>query len=119
MSADNLTVTSLKLTHGVKPAMHDARGSISVGIKLSDSDQARQNRLRGAREDLERRRFEHAAASPVPEVVGTVGTTLSNNESLLASLGTVLDKVQRIAEVTAGAVDTLAKVSEPLYFDTR
>lgn len=99
--------------------MYDAQGFIFVGIKLSDSDQARQNRLRRAREDLERQRIEHAAAPSVPEAADTVVGTLSNNESLLESLGTVLEKVQRIAEVTANAIDALAKVNEPLYFKQR
>lgn len=39
-------------------------------------------------------------------------TTVSGNAKLLKSLAAVMEKVQRIAEVTADAVDALAKASE-------
>ena len=45
----------------------------------------------------------------------TLGTNIMQNSDVLVSLGTVLDKIQRIADVTVSAVDALAKVdSQPI-----
>ncbi|KZP10825.1 hypothetical protein FIBSPDRAFT_989169, partial [Athelia psychrophila] len=103
-------VTQLKLTHGLKKSMSDAQGAISASIKASDGGQARQNLLRVAQEDLTRRRIDHDDVLSVPEALTNVAETISNNEDLLKSLGTVINKIQRIADVTLDAVDALAKV---------
>ncbi|KZP24269.1 hypothetical protein FIBSPDRAFT_427282, partial [Athelia psychrophila] len=99
-------VTQLKLTHGLKKSMYDAHGAISAGIKALANDEACQNLLRVAREDLAC--IDHDAAPAVPET--NVAETLSNDEDLLQSLGTVIEKIQCIAKVTLDAVDALAKV---------
>ncbi|KZP15983.1 hypothetical protein FIBSPDRAFT_866452 [Athelia psychrophila] len=103
-------VAQLKLTHGLKKSMYDAQGVISAGIKASDDDQARQNMLRVAQEDLARRHIDHDAAPAVPEALTNVAANISDNADLLASLGTVINKIQCIAAVTLDAVDASAKV---------
>ncbi|KZP24201.1 WD40 repeat-like protein [Athelia psychrophila] len=103
-------VAQLKLKHGLKQSKYDAQGIISVSIKASDNDQARQNLLRVAQEGLARRHIDHDATLPVPEALDNMAENVSNNEDFLNSLGTVINKIQLIAEVTLDAVDALAKV---------
>lgn len=49
--------------------------------------------------------------SPVATIQNLVGPA-SENDEILESLGTVLDKIQMIAQVTIRVVDTLTKVSQ-------
>ncbi|KZP16008.1 hypothetical protein FIBSPDRAFT_976664, partial [Athelia psychrophila] len=107
-------VTPLKLTRGPKKTMYDAQGVISAGIKATDDSQARQNLLRVVEENVAR--IDQDAPPAVPEPLINVAATLSNNEDVFKSLGTVLGKVQCIVKVTLNAVDVLAKVHP--YADT-
>ncbi|KAF7965338.1 hypothetical protein HWV62_44307, partial [Athelia sp. TMB] len=108
--SEGLEVAQLKLEHGPKSTMYDADGFISAGIKILDRGQARENVLSNIRDDLE---GQHIASShlmpPVPPAADGLANTISENEDLLQSLGTVLDKIKLIADVTVGMVDTLAK----------
>ncbi|KAF7968758.1 hypothetical protein HWV62_29555 [Athelia sp. TMB] len=108
--SEGLEVAQLKLEHGPKSTMYDADGFISAGIKILDKGQARENVLSNIRDDLE---GQHIAAShpmpSVPPAADGLANTISENEDLLQSLGTVLDKIKLIADVTVGMVDTLAK----------
>ncbi|KAF7968879.1 hypothetical protein HWV62_29156 [Athelia sp. TMB] len=108
--SEGLEVAQLKLEHGPKSMMYDADGFISAGIKILDKGQARENVLSNIRDDLE---GQHIASSPpmpsVPPAADGLANTISENEDLLQSLGTVLDKIKLIADVTVGMVDTLAK----------
>ncbi|KZP16034.1 hypothetical protein FIBSPDRAFT_934893 [Athelia psychrophila] len=104
----------LKLTHGLKKSMYDAQGVISAGIKVLDNDQARQNMLHVAGKDVAC--IDQDATPAVPEALSNVAETVANNGDLLQSLGTVLEKVHSIAQVTINAVDVLAKVHP--YADT-
>ncbi|KZP15986.1 hypothetical protein FIBSPDRAFT_934869 [Athelia psychrophila] len=106
--------TPLKLTQGLKKSMYDAQGIISAAIKLSDDDQTRQNILRVAGEDVAH--VDQDAGPAVPSALINVAATLSNNEDVFQSLGTVLGKVDSIVKVTVNAVDVLAKVHP--YADT-
>ncbi|KAF7987115.1 hypothetical protein HWV62_313 [Athelia sp. TMB] len=51
-----------------------------------------------------------ASTSAISQGLETLVNTASQNSDVLVSLGNVLDKIQRIADVTVSAVDTLAKV---------
>ncbi|KAF7967746.1 hypothetical protein HWV62_33234 [Athelia sp. TMB] len=97
--------------------MYDADGFISAGIKILDKGQARENVLSNIRDDLE---GQHIASSylmpPIPPAADGLANTTSENEDLLQSLGTVLDKIKLITDVTVGMVDTLAKIHP--YADT-
>ncbi|KAF7973533.1 hypothetical protein HWV62_14966 [Athelia sp. TMB] len=108
--SEGLEVAQLKLEHGPKSTMYDADGFISAGIKILDKGQARENVLSNIRDDLE---GQHIASSPsmpsVPPAADGLANTVSDNEDLLQSLGTVLGKIKLIADVTVGMVDTLAK----------
>ncbi|KZP10770.1 hypothetical protein FIBSPDRAFT_200091 [Athelia psychrophila] len=107
-------VTPLNLTRGPKKSMYDAQGIISAGIKVSDNKQARENELDGGHEALAR--IDHDPAPALPEASTNLAETISNNADLLVTMGTVISKIQRIAEVTFDAVDALAKVHP--YADT-
>lgn len=52
-----------------------------------------------------------AAVLVVPSRLANITTTVSQNTDVLVNLGTVLDKIQRIVDVTVNAVDTLAQAS--------
>ncbi|KAF7966213.1 hypothetical protein HWV62_39680 [Athelia sp. TMB] len=115
--SEGLGVARLELEHGTKRTMYDAHGFISAGIKISNAVQGRENVLADIRGDLE---GQHIASPPpmppVPSAAEGLANTISENEDLLQSLGTVLDKIKLIADATVGMVDTLAKVHP--YADT-
>ncbi|KAF7982120.1 hypothetical protein HWV62_29841 [Athelia sp. TMB] len=106
-------ITPLRLGHGPKKTMYDAHGFLSASIKIVEIGQARENALLGIREDLEGRDIESSAPVPsIPPVVEDLANTISANEDVLQSLGTVLSKIKRIADITFEVVDTLAKAYE-------
>ncbi|KZP29382.1 hypothetical protein FIBSPDRAFT_216561 [Athelia psychrophila] len=110
-------VTKLGMERRPKKALRDAQGLISVGIKAVNVDQARHNLLETARQDIERGDLAHADVTlPTPQGLENVGAAVSENKDLLQSLGTVLNKIQVIADATVNAVDVLAKVHP--YADT-
>ena len=91
--------------------MYDAHGFISAGITISDMGPARENLLSNIREDLEGEQLDSPAPMlSIPPAADGLANTISENEDLLQSLGTVLGKIKLIADVTIGMVDTLAKV---------
>ena len=110
-----LAAIQIGLEHGATEKRHDAQGVMSVGVKLADSEQARENVLRVARKDLER--MGHDVAMSLPPALDNLALTIYNNEDVLASLGTVLTKVQRIAALTVNAVDGLAKVCDSYVYN--
>ncbi|KZP24098.1 hypothetical protein FIBSPDRAFT_930079, partial [Athelia psychrophila] len=110
-------VTKLRLERRPKNALRDAQGLISVGIKAIKADRARDNVLETARQDIERGHLEHADSTlPAQQGLENLGAVASENKDLLQSLGTVLNKIQVIADATVNAVDVIAKVHP--YADT-
>lgn len=109
-NANTPTVTQLKLEHSPKKTMYDAKGFISLSITLANRDEARHNLLLSAQQDLERQHIDHNAALSVPPALDNLAATVSDNQDLLISLGTVMEKIQRISAITVDAVDALAKV---------
>ncbi|KAF7966616.1 hypothetical protein HWV62_37635 [Athelia sp. TMB] len=108
--SEGLEVAQLKLEHGPQSTMYDANGFISAGIKISDQGQARENVLSDIQDDLESQHITSPPPMPlIPPAAEGLANTISENEVLLQSLGTVLDKIKMIADVTVGVVDTLAK----------
>lgn len=109
-----LAVTPIRLEHGNRRARRDADGVISVGIKKVNSSQARSDLMNTAQQDLEGRHIDHSAPDiSVPQKLNDLAATVSNNDDVLASLGTVLNKIQLIADATVNAVDAITKVSSP------
>ena len=95
--------------------MYDAHGFLSASIKIVEMGQARENILLNMREDLEGQVMESPASMPsIPPAVGSLANTLSENEDVLQSLGTVISKIKRIADVTVDMVDALAKVKSTI-----
>ena len=74
----------------------------------ANSDHVQEISVRSPGEDPQRLHTEHTAISPQLE---TLAINASQNTDILASLGAVLDKIRRIADVTVGAIDALAKVA--------
>ncbi|KZP04133.1 hypothetical protein FIBSPDRAFT_968406, partial [Athelia psychrophila] len=110
-------VTKLRLERRPKKALREAQGLIFVGIKAVNVGQARHNLLETAQQDIERGDLAHADFTlPTPQGLENVGAAVSENKDLLQSLGTVLNKIQVIADATVNAVDVLAKVHP--YADT-
>ncbi|KAF7978465.1 hypothetical protein HWV62_45583, partial [Athelia sp. TMB] len=108
-----LEATPLKLGHGPKNTMYDADGFLSASIKIVEMGQAHKNALLNMREDLEGRGIESSdSVPPIPPAVEGLANTISENKDVLQSLGTVLNKIKRIADVTVDMVDTLAKAYE-------
>ncbi|KZP24074.1 hypothetical protein FIBSPDRAFT_429067 [Athelia psychrophila] len=110
-------VIKLRLERRPKSALREAQGLISVGIKAMNADQARDNVLETARQDIERGDLEHADSTlPAQQGLENLGVVASENKDLLQSLGTILNKIQVIADATVNAVDVIAKVHP--YADT-
>ncbi|KZP24088.1 hypothetical protein FIBSPDRAFT_429370 [Athelia psychrophila] len=110
-------VIKLRLERRPKSALREAQGLISVGIKAMNADQARDNVLETARQDIERGDLEHADSTlPAQQGLENLGAVASENKDLLQSLGTILNKIQVIADATVNAVDVIAKVHP--YADT-
>lgn len=111
-----------------------------LGQHIVTKDQPREGESNGPKEDLtpgKGKSMDHMhenapAASPdntnashasranfaapgltVPLKLVNLANTVSQNVDVLVSLGTVPDKIQRIPDVTANAVDALAKASDP------
>ncbi|KZP17692.1 hypothetical protein FIBSPDRAFT_830254 [Athelia psychrophila] len=110
----NSDVTSLRLERKPKNVLRGAQGLISVGIKAMNADQARDNVLKTAQQDIARGDLGHVDSSL--QGLENLGAAASENNDLLQSLGTVLDKIQVIADATVNAVDVIAKVHP--YADT-
>lgn len=91
--------------------MYDAHEFLSASINIVEMSQARENALLSIREDFEGRDIEASASVPsIPLAVEDLANTIFANKDVLQSLGTVLNKIKRIADVTVDVVDTLAKV---------
>ncbi|KZP03056.1 hypothetical protein FIBSPDRAFT_969350, partial [Athelia psychrophila] len=104
-------VTPIRLEHGNRRARHNAEGVISVGIKTINSSQARGDVINTAQHDLEGRHIDPGVPDiSVPQKLNDLTATVSKNDDILVSLGTVLDKIQLIADATVNAVDTIAKI---------
>lgn len=92
--------------------MYNAQGVIKMHIKPISGGTARRILASNAQNDIERRHLDDAKPSPfAPQILEGVSATISDQQDLLQSMGTVLDKIKVIANVTATALDTLAKVS--------
>ncbi|KAF7970237.1 hypothetical protein HWV62_24726 [Athelia sp. TMB] len=89
--------------------MYDADGFISAGIKILDQGQARENVLSNMREDVEGELDSPALMQSIPPAADGLANMVSENEDLLQSLATIVDKIKLIADVTVGMVDALAK----------
>lgn len=59
--------------------------------------------------------MDSALVSGIGSKLDTLAGNISQNADILVNLGTVLDKIQRLADVTVQAMDTLAKVSIRIY----
>ncbi|KZP30581.1 hypothetical protein FIBSPDRAFT_777346, partial [Athelia psychrophila] len=104
-------VTPIRLEHGNRRVRHNAEGVISVGIKTINSSQARGDVMNTAQHDLEGRHIDPGVPDiSVPQELNDFKTTVSKDKGILVSLCTVLNKIQLIADATANAVDTIAKV---------
>ena len=91
--------------------MYDAHGFLSASIKIVEMGQARENVLLNIREDLEGPVIESSVSIPsIPAAAEDLANTISENRDVLQSLDTVLNKIKRIADITVGMVDTLARV---------
>lgn len=89
-----LTVTPIRLEHGNKWARHNADGVIhvNVGIKIVNSSQARANVTNAAQQYLEGQHIDHSVPDiSVPQTPNDLIATVSNNNDVLVSLGTVLN----------------------------
>lgn len=102
----------LRLERSPKKAAHDAQGLISVGIKAMNADQARKNLLKNAQQDVICGHLQHVDSTlPAQQGLENPGAAASENGDLLQNLGTVLERIRVIADVTVDAVDAIAKVS--------
>lgn len=102
----------LGLEKSQKKKQHDANGLLSVSIMAVNAGTARADMLQTAQEDIERGHLDHAVSSlETQEGLQNIGAAVSDNEDILESLATVMEKVQVIAAATANAVDAFAKVN--------
>ena len=111
LEAENVTSTAPenleapKVTENYGPPETGVPTSV---IELPEETYARISKLE---EDPQRPDTGHTASTlAISQGLETLVNNTSRNSDVLVSLGTVLDKIQRIADVTVGAVDTLAKV---------
>lgn len=110
--AHKYVVAQLALEKYAKKNRHDAQGSLSLCLKKLDAGEARANVLQTAQEDIDQGGLAHTEPTfPAQEGLQNLGVAVSENDDVLQSLGTVLEKVKVIADATANAVDGLAKVS--------
>ncbi|KAF7974289.1 hypothetical protein HWV62_12428 [Athelia sp. TMB] len=108
LTVGQLLRLSKGLGHGPKNTMYDAHGFLSASINIVEMSQARENALLSIREDFEGRDIESSAPVPsIPPAVEDLANTIFANKDVLQSLGTVLNKIKRIADVTVDVVDTL------------
>lgn len=105
----------LELKRSLRKAAYDAQGMISVGIKAMNADQARKTILQHAQQDIERGQLANSGL-PAQEGLENLGVAASGSEELLQSLGTVLDKIQVIADAPVDVVDVVAKVGTSVDF---
>lgn len=85
---------------------------MSVCLKVLDVGQARENVQQTTQVDIEQSSLARVDSALLPqEELQNFSVIASGNDDLLRSLGTVLEKVRVIADVTAKAVDALAKAS--------
>lgn len=81
-----------------------------------NADQARGNLLNNAQQDIEHGHLQHADSTRAAQGLENLGAAASENKDLLQSLGTVLDKIQAIADATVNVVDVISKVRNLCWF---
>lgn len=82
-------------------------------IKIADGRQTREILQASAQDDIQQADLVHVD-SPLPAQEGlqNLGAAVSQNEDVLQSLGTVLEKIKMIADATANVVGVVAQASD-------
>ncbi|KAF7978475.1 hypothetical protein HWV62_45603 [Athelia sp. TMB] len=94
------------------PRESGALPAVLEPLKPTKSDHAEETfpRVLKSGETPRRHHADHIASElAISPKLETLGANITQNSDILASLGSVLDKIQRIADVTVGVVDALAK----------
>lgn len=89
-------------------------------IKVADGRQARDILQARAQDDIQQAHLVHAESSLLAqEGLQNLGAAVSENEDVLQSLETVLEKIKVIADATADAVGVIAQASDQFQHLTR
>ncbi|KAF7985618.1 hypothetical protein HWV62_3939 [Athelia sp. TMB] len=99
----------LRLQPDGKKSGFNARGNLYVNIKTVGTEEALKNAVEAVELDLQRQHIDNSTKPDVPEALNTLADTVSDGKDVLASIVTVLEKVQQIAVVTSKVMGVLAR----------